>query len=98
MFSDDDGLVPLNDYQFDSYALVQRITQKTNYGYINPRALVPSTGDDAPYNAWLTIEGPAGQNYCILNLVMLNGMLRECFRELYPAFRNAYPTPDLSFD
>lgn len=28
---------------------------------------------------------------------MSNEMLRDCFSELYPAFRQAYPTPDLSF-
>lgn len=46
-----DGLVPLYNHQIDIYALMQRITQKTGYGLINPRALVLSTGKDVRYNA-----------------------------------------------
>lgn len=29
---------------------------------------------------------------------MFNKMLHDIFRELYPAFRNAYSTPDQLFD
>lgn len=83
---------------FDGYALLQRITQITGNGLIIPRAMVPSTGKDVPYNALLTIAARAGENYCAFNLAMLNEMLRDCLCELYPAFRNAYPTPEFSFD
>lgn len=94
----DDRLVLLFNHHFDSYALLQRITQLPGYGLINLRAVVPSTGDDVRYNAWLTIAGPAGENYCDFNFAMFNKMLRDIFRELYPAFRNAYSTPDQLFD
>lgn len=90
--------MPLYNHQFDGDALLQRVTQKTGYGLINLRALGPFTGEDVRYNAWLTIAEPAEENYCAFNFAMFNKMLRDCFRKLYPAIRNAYPTPDLSFD
>lgn len=58
LLNDDDGLLPLYENRFEGYALLQRITQKTGFGLVNPRALVPSTGDDVHYNAWLTIARP----------------------------------------
>lgn len=68
LFSDDvDGLVLLYGNQFDGYALLQLIMQKSGYSIINPRSLVSSTGDDVRYNAWLTIAEPPGENYCAFN-------------------------------
>lgn len=51
LFNDNDGLVPLSDNRFDGYAVLQRITQRTIYGLIKSRALIPFTGDDVRYNA-----------------------------------------------
>lgn len=62
--------MPLYIYQLGGYALLQRSTQKTGYGLINSGALVSSTGEYVPYNAWLTIAGPTKENYCAFNLAI----------------------------
>lgn len=98
MYDDFNGLIPPYDNQFDGYALLLRITQRTRYGLINLHALVPFTGDDVRYNAWFTIARPASKNNCALNLSMLNEMLRDFYRGLYQALRNAFSTTDLTFD
>lgn len=53
-------MVPLYNNQFDGYARLLRITQRIGYGLMNPRVMVPFTGEDVRYNAWLTIAVPAG--------------------------------------
>lgn len=71
--------------------------KRTGYGLLNPCAFIPSTGDKVRYNDLLKITGPARENYCAVNVAMFNEMLLDSFREMNPAFRNAYPTPDFSF-
>lgn len=59
------GHMPLFNHQFDKYALLQCITQRTIDDLLNPRALLYSTCDEIETNAWLKIACMAGKKIAI---------------------------------